>query len=452
MTREQQFSFDFHALGRVAWESAGRQLNHAMKPPASFFVDDRAIANEFGKIIEPRWADLVDIAASAHIADRLARRSAGRSRQIKIRLPVRVPELWQSPEINGHLTELLQFMTQDLWSFDFCESGDRRRNSELQDHLPLPDPGCPSRTCLLSGGLDSFAGAAAAITANPGVPFVLVSITPNSRHQQRQSQQVKALRQIPGARLSHIQLPLTLRDGDTYSQEPTRRTRGLVFLALGSVTAAVADAPTLSLFENGWGALNLPYDRSQIGSDMSRSAHPTTLEMASQLLTVLRSTPFKVRNECFYQTKAEMLMNPAVHSLKSAIQLTFSCDKFPRRIRQAEQCGLCTSCLLRRNALGAAGLAECDSRDYRYISPYPPSSEHRENHAIRWQTMRMERCLAQPNAWLALVTEFPELSGAAASTARIEGEDPARVEARIVRLLRRQANHWRRGCAFGAAA
>ena len=46
------------------------------------------------------------------------------------------------------------------------------------------------------------------------------------------------------------------------------------------------------------------------------------------------------------------------------VNKTVSCDgSFSRRVRRKTQCGICTSCLLRRQALAAAELSDIDLSD-----------------------------------------------------------------------------------------
>lgn len=126
----------------------------------------------------------------------------------------------------------------------------------------------------------------------------------------------------------------------------------------------MAKSSALYLYENGIGAMNLPYDRSQIGTDNARTAHPRVLREVGELLSLVTDRPFSVQNRCIYKTKAEMLQHPAITRVGEAIRLTFSCDGFPVRTKARAQCGFCTSCLLRRYSLEVAGLADLDSDGY----------------------------------------------------------------------------------------
>jgi hypothetical protein len=62
--------------------------------------------------------------------------------------------------------------------------------------------------------------------------------------------------------------------------------------------------------------------------------------------------------------------------------------------------------LLRRQALHAAGRADLDAAaSYRNSSLVHSVAFQ----AMRWQVARLRACLAQPDPWIGLVSEFPEI-------------------------------------------
>ena len=146
-----------------------------------------------------------------------------------------------------------------------------------------------------------------------------------------------------GTKVSHIPVDYWLLNAEKGRQEQTRRTRGFLFLLIGGVTALMTGQNKLSIYENGIGAINLPFDGSQIGIDNSRSVNPVTLKLISQLLSLAGGIEFSIVNHCLYQTKAEMCGTAAVAAVLAGIRSTFSCDGFPVRRRLFAQCGFCTS-------------------------------------------------------------------------------------------------------------
>src|SRR5262245_5208730 len=93
-----------------------------------FFLDAREILVLFGESLSPLQADLLDIALACYVADRLTPRrneKASRSfqwiRTFRLKMAVRVPEVWSSSEVKGDLLGLLQFLTDDNWDFEFSD-------------------------------------------------------------------------------------------------------------------------------------------------------------------------------------------------------------------------------------------------------------------------------------------------------------------------------------------
>ena len=75
---------------------------------------------------------------------------------------------------------------------------------------------------------------------------------------------------------------------------------------LGAACAYLMGQKVLYLYENGIGAINLPYRESAVGLDHSRSVHPLTLLMVSDVISELLGQEFEVKNPFLFWTKAEM--------------------------------------------------------------------------------------------------------------------------------------------------
>ncbi len=444
------FLFDFTRADLVRW-TYGRQ-GGAQEGPSSgagFFVDDAAIADQFSHTLEPRIADLLDIAIAAHIGDRLALRTvqfAGNgSRRFEANICLRNPEFWSNTPLKQRLENLLAFLTEDSWSLTFVPRKDSRRRSEIQTHLGLSKVDGDVEVSLFSGGLDSFAGNAGQ-ASECEKHFIFVSASPNTPQRFRQQQQVKLLRQELRRQISHVCVPYGIHRGDEYAQEFSRRTRGFLFLILGGATALSAGTSTLILYENGLGAINLPYDESQIGTDNARAVHPRTLREAGELLGLVGSKPFSILNRSIYETKAQMLLHPTIRKVSNGIPLTFSCDAFPVRAKGYTQCGFCTSCLLRRYSLETAGLAGFDTggylQDWKSTSFNPTRHHLRGLLAMDWQVLRLNKCFAQPDSWRALCLHFPELRMVVGSISSLDPETRMQTKASIMRMLKQHTVDW----------
>lgn len=444
------FVFDFTRADRVQWTY--RRTNGQCEVdgiPAGFFVDDTEIADQLSNTLDPILADLVDIAVAVHMADRLAVRTVefggNWSRRIEARICVRDPRFWTNAILKERLESLLAFLTEDIWSLVFVYRHDSKRASEIQSHLFHGRIHGGPEVSLFSGGLDSFAGNTSR-AAERQIPFVFVSASPNPQQRSRQQQQVRLLRRELGRQISHVCVPLGMHRGDEYAQEFSRRTRGFLFLILGGVTALSAGSSTLFVYENGLGAINLPYDESQVGTDNARAVHPKVLLEAAELLSLVGDRRFSILNRCIYKTKAEMLQHQSVAKVAGGIPHTFSCDAFPVRAKHHTQCGFCTSCLLRRYSLETAGLASLDSggylRDWKGGSFKPTAHHLRGLRAMDWQVLRLNKCFAQRDPWRALCFDFPELRAAANSLTSTEPQTPKQTEAKIMRVLKQHTVDW----------
>src|SRR5439155_21981067 len=130
--------------------------------------------------------------------------------------------------------------------------------------------------------------------------------------------------------------------------------------------AVLAGTDELTVHENGVGALNLPYNRAQLGAQMTRATDPLVLAEASAWLTTYVGRPVRIVGSSLGRTKAQSCGALTQAGLEHMVGRTFSWDGF-QRVAGRPQCGTCTSCLLRRQAIHAAGLAQHDRVDrYRF--------------------------------------------------------------------------------------
>ena len=113
------FSYDFTDPENVP--EAGR----------SFWMIQNSLACTFSRALPRRAADLLDVFGAVYAADRRSKRCfrgvATGQRRIFIRIPVREPGLWTSPELATRLGELLAWVSEDVWDIEFV-----RRNSVLE--------------------------------------------------------------------------------------------------------------------------------------------------------------------------------------------------------------------------------------------------------------------------------------------------------------------------------
>src|SRR5487761_622355 len=369
-------------------------------------LDGQSVIRRLARELSAIAADLIEISARVYAVDRLVRRPKVRAaragspgaRTRWVEIPAREPQLW-----NAHadrLTELLAWLTDDSWNLEFlqlCEGAGPLDESQgfLFDTIPHG-----SSPVLFSGGLDSTAGLAAHLVDGDAVAF---SVDPNNWMQHVQQRVLQNLQGLS----AHTCVPLRYRVSvGASSVENSQRSRGLLFLAVGIATSWALHQDRLRVFENGIGAINLPYLRSQFGSQATRSMHPRTLRLAEELAATISSRPFRIDGPTLAATKAQAVGMAPV-AANPSLALTVSCDTgFSARVRDHAPCGTCTSCLLRRQALHAAGRADLDAAASYRTSSLVHSVAFQ---AMLWQVTRLRACLAQPDPWIGLVSEFPEI-------------------------------------------
>lgn len=456
--RPLEYSFDFSATGpareRPRRERAGAEPTYA----DGFYVDDRLIGHSFGRLIDPLYSDWIDVALAAYRADRQSPRRdrKGRergyqwARRMRLTVSVRHPEVWRRPEVADALRRALGFFTDDDWRLEFVARRGQERPEATQPFLFPPGAGAPARVALLSGGLDSFAGAARAAAEIAGGSLVLISGATNSRLRSGQREQVRALRRLSQGELCHVTVPFGVtgrRRPRGEGEEQSQRTRGFVFLTFGAVTALTAGASELNVFENGVGAVNLPYNATQLGTSNSRGVHPLSLLRMADLAEALTGSPFAFLNPYLYQTKGQMCRHPAVRRLAPYLKTTFSCDGFPVQARGKPQCGSCTSCHLRRVSLEAAGLSAHDPSDQYVCDLTSAGVKAGERQlqalgAMEWQARKIAQRLKAHDPWRSMVTEFPELQKIASELGARDGGGEREVRRSVLRLYARYVAEW----------
>lgn len=452
-----EYCFDFTDPATVRGSTSSENQS-ALRPIVNeYFVNDDTISNSFGQRLDPLLADWIDVALATYIADRLSlRRDTSRlqhafnwSRIFRLKIPVRNLKAWQREEVQNALRTLLRFLTDDDWNIEFVAKSGLARTAETKEYLfPMPlRP--PVHVALFSGGLDSFAGAANQIHVLSEHSFVFVSGATNSRHKYAQREQIRVIGREARQEVCHVVIPFGFNwhgRGHETIQETTQRTRGFVFLTLGAVTALTAGASELR-YENGLGAINLPYDATQLGTANSRGVHPLTLLLMAELAEHLIGRSFKVENPYLFQTKAEMCNSELTKVLAKHFNLTFSCDGFPVRTHGKPQCGSCTSCLLRRLSLERSGLSIYDPGD-QYIVDLLRSDttasdkQLRHLRAMEWQFQRISLLLKKSDPWQAMAVQFPELQTLGCEISLRTTTNADTFQQSIVRLYSRYISEW----------
>jgi 7-cyano-7-deazaguanine synthase in queuosine biosynthesis len=415
------------------------------------------LASTFTRSLPSNLIDLLDIAIAIYLADRFSpRRHAGRKRgplhqhrAISVCLPVSNRAFWSSKEVTSLLEEALRFLTGDSWNFTFKAMSKAAvpvacQQIYLFDLPPEREP----KVMLFSGGLDSFAGAVHQLE-DPERFHILVSGSTHNRMadgQQKQAHRLFAGRPYVGQHVI-ISHGLVAKPTDL-PLESSQRSRGFLHISLGAAAGLFLGSHELSVYENGIGAINLPFDASQVGVENSHAVHPKFLWLMERLLARISGTPFFIRTPFLFLTKAEALRHPRMRDFGAGIAETFSCDRFPNWHEHRPQCGACPSCVLRRMSLEAAGLADLDPAA-GYTSGINESSASLNSAAafvlekFDAQAHRLHKLLATERPWAVLSRAYPELREVQHALFKCSGLSPDEVESRLLRLYGKHADEWK---------
>jgi 7-cyano-7-deazaguanine synthase in queuosine biosynthesis len=212
------------------------------------------------------------------------------------------------------------------------------------------------RIALLSGGLDSFAGAAIS-SARGGIAYLGHADNPMVRGAQNR---VARRFRDDDRPLDYTQVYHAL---GTDKLENSTRTRALLFMSLGVALATARQASVVEIPENGFTSLNPPLGPERGGALSTRSTHPMTI---ARFNAILEQVGIQVRVENPYQwlTKGELVAAAAPHlpNFAAGAAETLSCAKLDgARIKGGNahyHCGLCFACIVRRGAMLAAGVPD----------------------------------------------------------------------------------------------
>lgn len=405
-------------------------------------VDDKdfkyRVWHEFPSVI----ADLIDLAVAIYATDRLVCHPLDKEQiRISVVLPVRHPELLNTVSFQNKLESLLEWTTGRRWFFDFQKRIASERIVEKQQSLPIVPEGC--EVALWSGGLDALVGLYTRLQASDTNPFMLFGTGSNNSVYARQERVFKALEPSFFNRLNLCRVPINFYDSNQHQKNKISRARGVVFTMLGAACAYLMGQKELFVYENGIGAINLPYRKSAVGLDHTRSVNPLTLLRVSDIVSELLGEEFRVQNPFLFWTKAQMCKALAEDGRNDLPPLTTSCDS-PHR-QQPVQCGYCSSCLLRRQALAASNMED----KTRYVVPHgkPPAGDpslYLRNMLAQVSTLRSLLSVSDNLnvRWENLTRRFLELDNIVDQTAGTEKLVPIEMQQRLIQLYETYIVEW----------
>lgn len=346
-----------------------RKLN-SIPPNVNVYLKAWNISERLVQNLSAVSLDLLEIAAYVYSADQSMPRGGstfpknGQNwyRQFELSIPVRAPEIWIREKVAEKLTELLSFMSDDNYRFVFRRLvGDFPRDSyfEFDKGKPWFEP---DSILLFSGGLDSLTGVVEELQ-DTNRRVLLVSHRSVSKIDKPQRDLVAILKSkydAPG-RLLHIPVWVNKEKGIT--RDANQRSRSFLYASIAVVIASMTDSREIKFYENGIVSCNLPISNQVVGARASRSTHPKTLSLMSELYSAIFENEFKVINPFFGKTKSDVLRTLKVHNGQELIPISRSCTRTMRSTRLHTHCGTCSQCIERRLAILQNGLDDFDPEE-----------------------------------------------------------------------------------------
>lgn len=449
-------TYRFEFQGGISGISHAERTFHGaegdLKDRISFCFDDLPLAGSLGRQVSTRIADLIDIAVSVSISDRLAPRQRPGDprpaddrwhRNLHVVIPVRAPQCWRRPDIVECLDQLLNFLTHDHWTVEFTNRLHNNRQSESQTSF-LDQPANPAAPVLHSGGLDSLIGLVDRLSVSDVPTVIPVTVTTNARIRVVTEAVIKELGKADSrfaSRLqpAHVHISIVGGERARDDREQSHRTRAMLFLATGIASTVLACEDRLYVCENGVGAISLPMTPDHWGPRASKAMHPKTLALFAKLSSLALDQQVSIHNIGLFATKSELTSKLINDRFVNAARMTASCDRASYSSR-GKACGKCTSCILRRVALIAG---ESDSRIDSGVTSYqtdwldPATTWDHKNTlqllAMRSQFEELRSALDDNTGFTGLVSAFPDLYDVVDIAPNL-GINETEVEDRLMRL------------------
>ena len=302
---------------------------------------------------EKIW-DFNTIALAVAAADNsLTRKNSadGWTRQIDLTVHLNDPGVWEPAK--QELEKTLRFLTGDFWSFTFKDNGVTPPRAK---RLKRFDCDCVS---LLSGGVDSLAGAIDLVADNHKPIFISQVVRGDAKTQRDYAKRIR-----PDS--AHFQWSHKIHPPQGESEGSTRG-RSIIFFAFAALAASALQGQPSSpdkiyVPENGFISLNIPLNSGRMGSFSTKTTHPVYLKGIQNIwnevgisLNLIMPYQFKTKGEVLAECKNQQL-------LKELVFQSVSCGKY--RVYKMQHCGRCVPCLVRRAAFQHWGEVDQTSGGY----------------------------------------------------------------------------------------
>lgn len=314
--------------------------------------------------------DLSEIAAYVYCADQFINRigqdadSFGGKwrRRLHFHIPVRRPDVWQRSEVLEQLIALLDFLSDDHYTFSFKKAVSAPAFQKYFGFLNASRPADqPDGVVMFSGGLDSLAGLVDEVLLQKRR---VIAVTHKSTN--KNSNVLRHLKSQITEKAGHLapsHMAVRVHKSRSEARDYTQRTRSFLFASIGATVARMVGVDHLRFYENGVVSLNLPLCTQVVGGRATRTTHPRVIDGFQRLFSLIGDSDFVVENPYLWKTKAEVIDVILKHGHADLIASSISCAHTWERTNELTHCGTCSQCIDRRIAIVAAGAEEFDPGD-----------------------------------------------------------------------------------------
>lgn len=378
-----------------------RRLN-SIPPKENVYLKVSNISNKLVQNLSAVALDLLEIATYIYCADQSKTRGGntfpldGRNwyRKFELSIPVRCPEIWNNPQVSEKLIELLRFMANDDYQFVFRKlKADFPREAyfEFDEGEPWFKP---DSILLFSGGLDSLTGAVEELR-DVNRKILLVSHRSVSKIDKPQRDLVAELKNRYNANNRLFHIPVWINKEKGITKDANQRSRSFLYASIAAVIASMTGSREIKFYENGIISSNLPISKQAIEARASRSTHPKTLRLMSELFSAMFQHEFKVINPFFNKTKSDVLKALKINEGQELISISRSCTRTMSSTKLHTHCGTCSQCIERRLAVLNNELEEFDPEEMYQIRLFQDKLDSKNGRLMTESYIRHVRALEE---------------------------------------------------------
>jgi 7-cyano-7-deazaguanine synthase in queuosine biosynthesis len=339
--------------------------------PQNYLVDYAEVTRGLPVPLTSHQQDVLDLLFALYAADLACDRDRQHAdvdwaREIHLHVPLRDPDVLLPHAAMVELTfHRLTYDTLHLHLEQATDPPKAPRQAENQ----LPGADC---VALLSGGVDSFAGALVLNDEGQRPHYLIHRNTGTTLTAQRAVTDVLSAKSPDRAALWFR----ADRTGGRFpGSEMSQRSRTLLYVGVASLVASACDIEDVYVNENGVMAVHAPMTEARVGALSTRTAAPAILDAMGDLFSALYGKRVVVKNRLLHDTKPEVVKRVLDFGHGADLPDTVSCWMVNR---PGGHCGACAPCMARRISCEMHG-----APDVTYVhDPFgdPAATQDRSRH------------------------------------------------------------------------